>query len=419
MPKLTKRTVDAFLATINEREQFAWDEGDGSLKGFGVRLQPSGIASFLVQYRNQEGRTRRMVIGRVGVLTAEKAREDAREKLARIAGGGDPSAERQAFRDEITIAEVCDLFLQDARGRIKESTWEADKRRIECHIKPLLGQRAAKRLTWTDFEKFHADVAAGKTARPKRADGRGASAKGGPIAANRTLATASTIMAWAKKRNIVEANPVTGIRKFKDVKNERFLSTDEIRALGKAMRESETENPTGIAAIKALLLTGCRRNEILSLPKEWFDAHSRCIRFGDTKTGKQLRPLGDAAIKLLTAQCERSDSDWAFPADRGNGHFIGLPRVFSRLCEKANILGAHIHALRHTFASKAAELNFSQLTIAGLLGHTLPGVTMRYSHLPDSALTGAADRVAAFIATELDGKGITAEVMPLRKGKRQ
>src|SRR5262249_24762658 len=107
------------------------------------------------------------------------------------------------------------------------------------------------------------------------------------------------------------------------------------------------------------------------------------------------------------------NSRWVFPADRGDGHFIGLPRVLARLCARAGLKGVTVHTLRHSFAATAAELGFSELTIAGLLGHTVPCVTARSAHVPDATLVAAADRVSARMASALDGKAMT-EVTPIR-----
>jgi integrase len=103
---------------------------------------------------------------------------------------------------------------------------------------------------------------------------------------------------------------------------------------------------------------------------------------------------------------------WVFPAKRGDGHLIGLPRVLGRLCARAGLKDVTVHTLRHSFAAAAAELGFSELTIAGLLGHSVPGVTARYAHVPDSALVAAADRVSARIGATLDGRG-EADVLSL------
>src|SRR5262249_2931752 len=137
MPKITKTLVDTISTT--GAEQFVWDEGDGAIKGFGIRVLPSGVASYLVQYRNAAGATRRMALGRVGVLTPAKARDLAKAKLAEVAGGGDPSEARHAARGELTIGELCDWYLAEAEvGRIlgrsghpiKASTLSMDRSRI-------------------------------------------------------------------------------------------------------------------------------------------------------------------------------------------------------------------------------------------------------------------------------------------------
>ena len=154
--------------------------------------------------------------------------------------------------------------------------------------------------------------------------------------------------------------------------------------------------------------------EALKLSRASVDGHARGIRFEDTKSGAQLRPIGAQAVKLIEAQPARDGSPWVFPASRGAGHFVGLPKVLDRICAKAVLEGVTLHVLRHSFAATAAEMGFSELTIAGLLGHSVPGVTARYAHVPDTALVAAADRVATCIATALDGRA-EAEVVPLRR----
>jgi integrase len=409
--KLTKRVVDT-LRPDRKRDVFKWDAGDGALKGFGVRVKPSGVASFFVQYRNKEGRTRRLVLGRVGELTPDEARRIATDKLKEARTGGDPSAERHAARAAITVSELCDLYLADAKGRIKPSTLAMDCSRIECHVKPLIGRRTVGALTRRDIERLQSDVAAGKTAKPRREKGRGGKGSGGRGVAARTVGMLGTILEFGKRHGMLADNPARGIRRFADNKRRRFLSADELVALGEAMREAGA-NRTGVSAIRCLLLTGCRRNEILALPWPWLDAKARCIRFEDTKSGAQLRPIGAAAANYLASQPRHTDCEWVFPADRGDGHFIGLPRVLARVCARAKLKDVTVHTLRHSFAAAAAELGFSELTIAGLLGHTMPGVTARYAHVPDSALVAAADRVSARMADALDGRAAT-EIVPIR-----
>jgi len=179
----------------------------------------------------------------------------------------------------------------------------------------------------------------------------------------------------------------------------RRLSREELAILGATMvsMEREGENPTGLGSIRAMLLTGFRRLEVLGMHRAWIRAKESSICLPDTKTGQQVRIVGQAAIDLLTEQPTRGDSPLVFPADWGDGHFIGVVRILDRVCARAGLESVTPHVLRHTFASMAAELGFSELTIAGLLGHASRGVTQRYIHL-DRALILAANRVAAEIA---------------------
>ena len=204
-------------------------------------------------------------------------------------------------------------------------------------------------------------------------------------------------------------------------KVKRRLSADEVRHLGKVIRQlmANGEHPTGLGAIRLMLLTGFRRMEALSLQRAWLNRQERAIHFPDTKSGEQLRVVGGAAIECIESQPLQDHSPYVFPADVGEGHFIGVVRVLDRVCAKAKLSGVTPHVLRHTFASIAGDLGFSELTIAGLLGHTSRGVTQRYVHL-DAALAVAADQVSAEIAKLLDGesKSDPRPTSPRRKRSR-
>jgi integrase len=418
VPKITKRAVDALRPDRNGKDIFHWDAGDGALKGFGIRLKPSGTAAYLVQYRNKEGRTRRLVIGKVGTLTPDEARTLASDALRAVAKGGDPSAERHAVRRALTVSELCDLYVAGSKGRIKASTWVSDVSRIETHVKPLIGRFTVRSLTTADIERMKADIIAGKTARPRKAEGRGGVATGGAGVAARTLGMMVTILEYARKSlKLIKENPARGVTKPPDRKQRRFLTVEEMAKLGKAIRETEANggNATALAATRLLLLTGLRRMECLALRRAWVDDRAGCIRFEDTKSGAQLRPIGKKALELITAQPVREGCPWVFPASHGDGHLVGLPKILRRICSKAGLNGVTVHVLRHSFAATAAEMGFSELSIAGLLGHSVPGITARYAHVPDSALVAAADRIATRIASALE-EGTQAEIVPLRFG---
>jgi integrase len=404
MPKITKRVVDALRPDGGGAEVFKWDT---EMRGFGVRIMPSGTASYFVQYRTPEGRTRRMTIGRVGTLTPDEARKLAREKLGYVASGGDPSTERRAVRKAMTVSELCDRYIKDAKGRVKDSTLAMDKSRIESHVKPLIGKLSVRGLTATDIERLKVDIIAGKTAKPRK-NGRGGIVTGGRGVAARTLGMLGTIFEYARyPLKLIKENPARGLKKPSDGRQRRFLSMEEIAKLGAVMRQADTMGPndSGVTAIRLLVMTGLRRMEALALPRDWIDVRTQCIRFRDSKSGAQLRPIGADAMELLKAFPVRDGCPWVFPAKRGKGHYVGVPKVLKRLCAKAGLEGVTVHVLRHSFAAAAAEMGFSELTIAGLLGHSAPGVTARYAHIPDLALIAAADRVCARITAVLNGHG--------------
>ena len=309
MPKLSKRTVETIRPDPAGRDVFMWDSGDGALKGFGVRMKPSGAASYLVQYRTREGRTRRLVLGKVGVLTPDRARAIAGDKLTEVAKGGDPSAERhRARREALAMAPLADLYLVEgpaAKPNKKASSWAADRSNIERHVKPLLGRKLAASLTHDDVVKFQRDVAVGKSKADIKTKKHGrAIVDGGPGTAARSLAVLGAMLEWAAHpdRKLIQANPAKGVKLLRAGKRERFLSETELAKLADALARLEAEHrlsPTAAAAIRLLLLSGCRKSEILSLRWEWVDIERGVLRLPDSKTGAKVVPLAAAAEKLL------------------------------------------------------------------------------------------------------------------------
>jgi integrase len=413
--KLTKRVVDALKAPepsrvgVKVREHFAWDR---ELRGFGVQVMPSGLKSFVIQYRAPDGRARRVVIGRYGLMTVEEARKLAHEKLVAASKGLDPVAEEAKAAGLLTVGEVCDWYIAEAeagrilgrrRRPIKASTLAMDRSRIESHLKPLLGRRPIRSLKLGDIEGAQADIAAGKTSKP-RVGSRGGATTGGEGVAARTMSTLHAIFEHAVRLGLIETNPARGVRRLASTPRERRLSRAEIERLGKTLQAAAEagEHPTGLAAIRFLLLTGFRRMEGLGLERAWLDEEEGAIRFPDTKSGAQTRVIGQAAVDLLMAQ-PQTKSSFFFPADWGDGHFIGVVRVLDRVCGMARLADVTPHTLRHTFASLAGDLGFSELTIAALLGHAARGVTQRYIHI-DEAVQMAADRVAGEMSDILDGR---------------
>ncbi|MGC1178092.1 MAG: integrase arm-type DNA-binding domain-containing protein [Methyloceanibacter sp.] len=419
---LTKRLVDA--AKPQPGRYIIWDSG---LAGFGLRVEPTGRKTFIARYRAGGGRSgtlRQATIGRYGILTPDHARVLARKILGAAADGRDPVEEKKRERKPgITVSQVCNWYLEQAeagrilgrKGRsIKASTLAMDRSRIETHVKPLIGKKAVQDLTADDVEEMQADIAAGKTAKPqagkvrgkKQKQLRGGIATGGNSVAARSLGMVRTIFEHARRKRLIAENPAKGARKLADQKRKVRLTLDQVRLLGKALSDAvaEGDNPTGLAIIRFIILSGFRRHEALTIQRAWLlDAGG--VDFPDTKSGAQVRPLGRAAINVLRAQRARGEGNWIFPADQGGGHFVGVRKVLGRVCKRAGLEDVTPHVLRHTFASVAGDLGYSELTIAGLLGHASGSTTAAYVHL-DAALVTAADRVAAVIAAALEDKPV-------------
>ena len=245
MPRLTNRFVDD-LSGPAARELVVWDDG---LPGFGVRVKEGGGKSFLVQYRNANGRSRRLTLGRYGVLTPDEARRLARKTLADVAHGLDPAEARQADRRALTIAELCREYLERAnaglvisrRGRAKKgTTLMIDKGRVERHIIPLIGRRPIKDITSADIRAFQRDVTLGKTAADVKTGPRGrAIVKGGRGAATRTLGLLGAIMEYAAQAGYRADNPVRGVRREADRKRTVRLDEAAYRRLGRRLAAAE------------------------------------------------------------------------------------------------------------------------------------------------------------------------------------
>lgn len=421
MARLTKKAVDA-LRVPTSAQAFLWD---GELKGFGVRVTKTGVKTFIVQYRNAAGKTRRMNIGRYGVMTVEKARDEAKIKFGAVAAGEDPADADDDRHQRTTVFDLCDWYLTEAQaGRIlgrrnrpiKKSTLAMDKSRIETHIKPLLGDRLAHTLKVADIEGMQSDIVTGKTAKP-RGKGRGGTTTGGPGVASRAVGTLQSVLGHAARLGKIESHPSRGARKLAGKKKMRRLSVAEIKKLGVAMRHAERngEHPAGLAIVRLLLLTGFRISEGQALQRAWVHADRGHVSFPDTKGDAQIRAIGPAAATLVAGQPAQRNCPYVFPADVGDGHFTAGKACLARLCASVGIEGITPHTLRHTFGSVAGDLGFSELTIRALLGHAAQSVTQGYVHI-DEALKLAVTRTCEQIASLLDEQDKSAL---LEQGERQ
>jgi integrase len=347
MPRITKQFVDRATATDGKRVLF-WDD---TLKGFGLLVLPSGVRTFIANYRVR-GRLKRQTIGRYGPLTAEQARERARKILGAVADGKDPAAEKRAEAVAgMTVAQLADLYLIDgpaAKPNKKPSSWTTDKSNIERHIKPLLGDRPARQLAQDQIAKFQADVAAGRNKADVKTRKRGrAIVSGGKGTAARSLAVLGAMLEFGVKRKFIPANPARGVPLLKLQPKERFLSEAEVARLADALSTMEAEatlSRTAATAIRLLLLTGCRKSEILSLRWDWVDIERSCLRLPDSKSGAKVVPLASAALEILSGLSRRSE--FVLPAAKGNGRYVGVQKHWECVRARAELPGLRLHDLR-------------------------------------------------------------------------
>lgn len=432
MTKITKNIIDSIPEDC--KNQYLWD---GELKGFGVRIQGKA-RSWIIKYRNQYGKQCMYTIAKISSISATEARKKAEQMLADIKlNDADPSQTRIELRNDLSVSELCELYLTEGVLNKKPSTIDGDKSRVRSHINPLIGNYPINSLNKQIIERMMLDITNGKTSKTVKSDkARGmARVTGGRATAKRVFETLSSILTFAQRRELIDENPAIGVPKPKLKAKEVFLTIDEYKDLGKALKIARQLkfHQTSLDAIELLALTGCRKGEILTLKWEYIDFKNQCFRFPDTKTGKQNRAFGVAALNLLTKLQENKTSEWVFPASTGDGCLVGAPKVFKRMCDLRPLKEENgkfiqdpeaskfikkdisLHTLRHSFASMGADMGYVELTIAGLLGHKLGTITSRYSHNVDTSLINAADKISLKIENALNGTDTKDNVIQFKK----
>lgn len=423
--KLTKRAVDAA-----EPRTARYEIWDAELKGFGLRIEPSGVKSFIVRYRaGAGGRTapkRFLSIGRYGALTPDEARKKAKEVLGAAVRGDDPAADRNKRRKALTISEISERFLAEhVQPKRKPTTAELYRHVLEKHILPELGRRKAEEIAKADVTRLHHKL------------------RSTPFIANRAIAVLGSMFSWASEEGLVpeEFNPTARIEKYKEDKRERFLSSEELERIGEALREAETigipwEPNLGkpqakhapkannrrvkfgkevVAAIRLLLLTGARLREILHLRWEYVDFERGLLLLPDSKTGRKTIILNAPALSILEGL--EKVSPLVIPGEVPGKPRADLKRPWAAVSARAGLAGVRLHDLRHTHASFGAGSGMGLPIIGKLLGHTQAATTARYAHLDADPLRKASDRIGGAIAAALDGRP-RGSVVPLKEKSR-
>ena len=367
------------------RDTVIWDP---TLAGFGLRVYPSGAKVYVVQARGPQG-TRRVTVGRHGVIEAQEARRRAGRIIARIKAGGEPVPAPPCAPAGPTVAALAARYLREhVAVRCKASTAAQYRLAIERYIVPALGPLAVSALGpghVADLQHSLADR---------------------PAMANMVIATLSRMidqaMAWGA---VPEAsNPCRLAPKYRTRRRERFLTDAEFRRLGAVLDGLEAEgrlSPHAAGAIRLLMLTGCRRNEILTL--RWEDVHLEAgeLRLRDSKTGPRTISLSAAAVSVLAGLSRTPGNPWVIPGARPGARLSSLFAAWSRVRSAAGLEDVRLHDLRHSYASRALALGESLPVIARLLGHARIQTTARYAHLTRDSVKEAATRIAQNIADDI------------------
>ena len=413
--KITKRVLDQ-LDTADQRTLLF----DSELHGFGVRATKHS-KTFFVQYRAGSGRQapkRRLSLGRYGHLTVDQARTLARQILADVARGGDPAAERERARAAPTVATFGTDYLSDVADRRKLSTQREYRRQWEKHVEPALGSKRVSEVTAGDVARLHRSL------------------KSTPYNANRVLALLGSFFTYAEREGLRprHSNPAHDVEPYKEHSRERFLTPDEVRRLGDALRIAERRglasapnrrrtpktgvtakhrpksadkpipaNPFAVASIRFLLLTGWREREVLNLKWSELDIARGFATLPNTKTGKSIRMIGAPACLLVSGLPRYEGSDYVFPGRLPNRPLIEINRVWYSVRHAAKLDDVRLHDLRHSFASVSASSGGSLLIIGKLLGHRESATTAKYAHLFENPVKAAADATANQLASWLDG----------------
>ena len=380
---ISKRTVGKL--PVGEKDAVYWDR---ELLGFGVRVYPNGTKVYVVQTR-AGGKSKRIAVGRHGVISPDQARRKAAQMIARIKAGEDPNPEATKRPAGPTVAELAERYLvEHVQIRCKPRTVEACRWLVKKFVLPDLGSMAIDEVEREHISDLHLKH------------------RHTPYQANRILEVVRKMFnlaeAWGLRKD--GSNPCRHVQKYKEKQRERFLTEAEFHRLGQVLNEIEAEGPenlSSVTAIRLLMLTGCRLNEIQTLRWEDVDLEVAELRLRDSKTGARMVPLSNAAVTVLSSLPRPEDSPWVIAGKNPGAHLTDIQKPWRRIRARAELGDVRIHDLRHSFASRALALGESLPMIGKLLGHTQVQTTARYAHLANESVKASGSRVGDSIGAHI------------------
>ena len=373
--------------SVKDKDTIFWDR---DLAGFGVRVYPSGTKVYMVHTR-AKGKSRRVTIGRHGLWTAEDARSEAGRLIAEIKGGGAPvrPGADVASVNGPTIAELAEDYMTGhVAVHCKPNTARMVRLALEKYLLPEFGKFRLGEITPDRVASLH-----------YRLNER-------PLMANHVVDVLSRLYDWAAASDDPPAtdNPCRFIEKYPSRNRERFLTEREFEWLGIVLDELANAgriSASARTALRLLMLTGCRRSEILTHRWEDIDLEHDEIRLRDAKTGAREVPLSPAARELLVDLPRMPGNPWVIPRSVPGRHLVNLDATWRVVRERADLKDVHVHDLRHSFASRALARGHGLTMIGRLLGHRRPQTTARYAHLSKHSVKSAAEQVADSLLADL------------------
>ena len=331
-------------------------------------------------------------MGRHGVLGAEQARQRAALIIARVKAGEEPVPEPMKPACGPTVGELARRYLEEhVEIRCKPRTVQSVRTVVNRHIVPALGKVSLIAVDRSQVVELH-----------QRLCDR-------PAVANAAVRTLSLMYRLAEGWGLVPegCNPCRSVVKYPIRKRERFLTDKEFTRLGTVLDEAEAEgeiSASAVATIRLLMLTGCRKREILCLRWEDVALDGNELRLSEGKTGARVVPLSPSAVKLLAGLPRIEGNPWVIPGRKPGAHMSNVDQAWQAVRAKAGLEDVRIHDLRHSYASRALALGESLPMIGKLLGHSQVETTARYAHLARDSVQEAAERIAGSIAADILGE---------------